>query len=420
MTPKIISVMYLQPIPLQLSEIKSKMGGKIEGPCLVTPSLIISELGKVQCSTSSKRKAKEELVSAMKEIKSVRNDTCLLAIGEVDNEGKMSVFVPSVSNISRVLAVELELLVRDLGLYSEKTPELCTTISNEMITSIAIRYNLNTGSPVLHEARAFSGILEIDERLKRELIKKYGEKLQEYTATVSLWKSSSLLKRLTKVIGDNQKQILTSVATGLIAEAIVRIIVYFSFIGHREDGKMSINRLKGVPPLLLAKINSQKVFSAYEIASLLNSDTGTVVCLLNMLRDMKIVRLISKENGAYKGTGVVELRAVVGANEHLQKIGVSASTAFHEAASITFNDKDNDLNCFKLDDRKPNFNLNLVRRIYEEVLGSPNARKRHTFVYARERHTVVFCDFDIQPTNLRYHLLGINNVGEENIAIKFN
>ena len=164
------------------------MGGKIQDQRLVTQSLTVDALGKVRCSESSKRKSKEDLVTAVEEIKDVCG-VSVLAIGEVNSEGKMSVFVPSISNISKTLAIELELLIRDLGLYSEKTPELCTIISNEMIAHIAIRHNLNTGSPLLHEARAFSGLIEIDEKLELELVKKYAEKLQEYTGTVSLWKS---------------------------------------------------------------------------------------------------------------------------------------------------------------------------------------------------------------------------------------
>jgi hypothetical protein len=306
-------VLYLDRTPISLEAIAQKAPGEISTETLVTNNARIDELGIVHCWGSDPQECKKLILQILASINAAIGKVTIIACGEEDDShGKVSIFVRNLKNVTDVLAREVEVVVRDLGLHSEKTHEISHIVANEIMCDVAIQHSVNTGSLLLRSLTQFSGWLVINERLKKEMVRRYTKSVEQYAAVIK--GKSPLLKRFEEVMLEKKGDLAIAIISGLVVEVCIRLIIYLAFSAHREVGTNPITILK-LPAPVMAKVQSEKVFSASEIAKETGTDEIWAVLLLNTLADLELVRMVSPIARTYVGTGLKSVPRVVGATE---------------------------------------------------------------------------------------------------------
>jgi hypothetical protein len=328
-------IVYLDPAPLLLTKIAKDIPCKISSYSLQTECLKIDDLGKIQCWGHNKKEVNKLILDTVAKIEKLDEQIEVIAIGEKDQKGKTTVFVRNLKHITNVLAREVELIVRDLGLSSQKTQEVSYVVANEMLSNIAIKNKLNTGLIELDMRRTFSGCFVINEKLVQKMTNKYIKTVQKYATTLEAAQSSSL-RNLVNKLGEKKNEILTAVAVGLISEAAIRIIIYIGEIMHRRASRAEDIKKLGLPEFLLNKIKSKNAFSVSEVANILEIEIWQVVTMLNTLVALGVLTLFDEKELIYKGTDRTTYHPALGAFFPTPKEKIVASKHFHEIFSMKF------------------------------------------------------------------------------------
>jgi len=335
MASTICWIIYVDRVPLPLKKVSKDIPGKLSNHSLLTKRLKIDDLGKIQCWGQNKKEVNELILDTVAKIEKLDEQVKVIAIGEKNQKGKTTVFVRNLKHITDVLARELELIVRDLGLSSEKTQEISHVVANEMLSNIAIKNKLNTGLIELDTARTFSGCFVINEKVEQKMTEKYIKTVQKYATTLEAAKSSSL-RNLVNKLGEKKNEILTAVAVGLISEAAIKIIIYVGEIMHRRASHAEDIKTLGLPEFLLNKIKSKKAFTVSEVANILEIETWQVVTMLNTLVALGVLTLFDEKELIYKGTDRTTYYPALGAFFPPPIEKIVASKHFHEIFSMKF------------------------------------------------------------------------------------
>lgn len=189
-----------------MDTIRKEIRGQIEDRCLTTASLRIDELGKIEFSVRDTRGGDQTSRDMIARVEKVTGRLDVIAVGNIDGKERMSVFVSSLKNVTNVLAREVELTVRDLGLASEKTKDIAQVVANEIVCDVAIRHDINYGSLVLTKGRSFSGWFVVNEKLKQEMLSLYVKSIKQYSTSLMSTKSS-LVRRLVAKLGERQTKL---------------------------------------------------------------------------------------------------------------------------------------------------------------------------------------------------------------------
>jgi hypothetical protein len=351
-------ILYVEPIPLTLEKIAETIQGKIIDHCFLAPGLRIDELGKIQCWAESKKEAEEAALDILAKIEKASGQMQPIAIGSRSQKGKMSVFVSSLKQVTKILAREVELLIYDLGLHSEKTRELAEVVANEILCDIVVKNTVDAGSMFLHFSKTFSGWFVVNEELRQKMVNTY---LRKSTEIFSILKTnkSPLLKRLTQTIGNRKEDIAAAIIVGLVAEAILRVIVYLSEIMHAPGKEKDIKEL-GLPSSLLNMIQSKKAVSLAEAAKASGMEEMVVAATLNTLAGIWVVRLVNADERIYQGTGVTTYSPPPAVTTFFRGDETLMSVVFYVSCGIRF-DKHEEL------DWKPESDLKeLYHRIFKD------------------------------------------------------
>jgi len=335
MSSRNLLILYVDPVPLPLQRIVHEIPGQIIKQCLVTSYLKVDAVGKIQCWIENGEKTEEFAGDILAKIRKAAGQVSIIAIGKMDQKDKLSIFVSSLKYVTSVLAREIELIIRDLGLSSEKTQELSQLVANEILCNLAIRNDLTTGSPLLNEIREFSGWFVLNEKLKRQMVDTYVKTIDQYSTALTT--RSSLLRRLTSKLGDRKNEIVTTIIVGLIAEACVRILIYVATMAHRMGREQDIERF-GLPSPIISKIKSQENLTASEVAIVLDVEEWAAIVQLNSLKQLGAVSLLDAEERTWKGTGRKTFPEFGGAAVLRRGQDVVGSKEFHDAFSARFVD----------------------------------------------------------------------------------
>jgi len=334
MASTICWIIYVDRVPLPLKKVSKDIPGKLSNHSLLTKRLKINDLGKIQCWGQNKKEVNELILDTVAKIEKLEQIK-VIAIGEMDQKGKTTVCVRNLKHITDVLARELELIVRDLGLSSEKTKEVSYVVANEMLFNIAIKNKLNTGLIELDMRRTFSGCFVINEKVVQKMTNEYIERVQKYVTRIEAAKSSSL-RNIVNKLGETKNEILKAVALALISEAAIRIIIYVGEIMHsRASSAKDIKNLR-LPEFLLNKVKSEKAFTVSEVANVLEIDTWQAVIMLNTLVALGVLTLFDDKELIYKGTDRTMYYPALGAFFPPPREKIVASKHFHDIYSLKF------------------------------------------------------------------------------------
>jgi len=324
-------------LPLHLGAIRKKIGGQIEGRCLTTSSLRIDELGKIEFSVRDIRGRDRAIRNMIGRVEKATGSLDIVAMGSIDEEERLSVFVSNLKDVTSVLAREVELTVRAMGLASERTKDIAQVVANEIVCDVAMRHDINYGSLVLTKGRTFSGWFVVNEKLRREMLSLYAKSTGQYSTSLTS-NESSLVRRLITKLGGRADEIATGVLVGLVVEACVRIVIYVIDILHYEGGMEDIEEL-GFPPLIVGKIRAGSVFTSSDIATALNSEEWEVLLMLNTLRQLDVATTLDIAERSWRGTETTKYPLVLGATVMAGEEEAVACEGFHDAISEAFPEK---------------------------------------------------------------------------------
>jgi len=329
-------IIYVEPTPLSLDSIAREIPGEVSDHALTAPCLVIDELGKIQCWGQDRKMVEPLVFDVLDKIKRTSGQATVIAVGKTNQSGQTAVLAKP-KHVTTVIARETELIIRDLGLLSEKTKDISQVVANEMLSNLAIKNNVTTDSNIPFTSRLFTGWFLINEKLKKKLASTYMKKTQRYSATFDA-NRSSVIRTLVAKLGEKKEEIIIAITVGLIVEACIRAILYIFTTVHYERGTSSIKELE-LPETLMGNIKSQRSFSASEIARALNREEWSTIAMLNTLKEIGLLKLIDMYDRTYKGTGVTKFPNVMGSTTFPLTEEIIASDGFHKSFSMKLYDK---------------------------------------------------------------------------------
>jgi len=307
---------------------------KIKKNLKINPNNILKySSGKIEIQNIKKKEMKK-LVSNLSNKHKFSKDNEIIGFGVTNSINIISIYFKFLSSITKILNTEIIQLITELGLFSSKTQEIANLVSNEILTRISIDYDVNGRSFFLTSSISFTGCFVLNEKIKKQMIDTYTKELNKIMHTLK-GTNNPKLDRFVTIIKKQSLDLPTALLAGLITEASLRVILSLTEILHNEKGQDDISSLD-LNAVIVKKVKSRKEFSARELSKMIRQPEWFLISHLNMLRQLKLVKLVDKELGVYVGTRVEKFPRVMGARNSRLSLKKASCSFFHNMLSIKF------------------------------------------------------------------------------------